>query len=142
MVIVLVEPVLCSCTVVTSQPDTVDMTVTFFSAHRRLELKSDPRRKQFSSLCTAHFAPVLRRSPLLHIAWSRGILKQRKGRRTMHFNGDSMNTELLFQTIQSVNLRIYGAVARTSQFLCGQQDVDKFTTGSSTTLGISSNIAL
>ena len=39
----LVEPVLCSCTVVTSQPDTVDMTVTFLSSHRRLELKSDPR---------------------------------------------------------------------------------------------------
>ena len=39
----LAEPVLCSCTVVTSQPYTVDLTVTFFSAHRRLELKSDPR---------------------------------------------------------------------------------------------------
>ena len=64
--ILLVELVLCCCTVVTSQPDTVDMTVTYFSAHRRLELKSDPRRKQFSSLCTAHFAPVLRRFPLLH----------------------------------------------------------------------------
>ena len=40
---VLVEPVLCCCTVVTSQPVTVDMTVTFLSSHRRLELKSDPR---------------------------------------------------------------------------------------------------
>ena len=39
----LVEPVLCSCTVVTSQPDTVDMTVTYFSAHRRLGPKSDQR---------------------------------------------------------------------------------------------------
>ena len=39
----LVEPVLCCCTVVTSQPVTVDMTVTFLSSHRRLELKSDPR---------------------------------------------------------------------------------------------------
>ena len=28
---------------VTSQPDTVDMAVTFLSSHRRLELKSDPR---------------------------------------------------------------------------------------------------
>ena len=37
----LVEPVLCSCTVVTSQPDTVDMTVTFLSSRKRLE--SDPR---------------------------------------------------------------------------------------------------
>ena len=64
--ILLVELVLCSCTVVTSQPDTVDLTVTYFSSHRRLELKSDPRRNKFSSLCTAHFAPVLRRFPLLH----------------------------------------------------------------------------
>ena len=45
-------------------------------------------------------------------AWSRGILKQRKGRRTVHFNGDSMNTELLVQTIHSVHqLSNYGAVA-------------------------------
>ena len=28
---------------VTSQPGTVDLTVTYFSSHRRLELKSDPR---------------------------------------------------------------------------------------------------
>ena len=35
-------------------------------------------------------------------ALSRVILKQRKGRRTIHFNGDSMNTELLFQTVHSV----------------------------------------
>ena len=42
---------------------------------------------------------------------SRGILKQKKGRRTIHFNGDSMNTELLFQTVHSVNqLSVYGAV--------------------------------
>ena len=50
---------------VTSQPLTVDMTVTYLSSHRRLELKSDHERKQFSSFCTAHFAPVLRRFPLL-----------------------------------------------------------------------------
>ena len=62
----LVEPVLCSCTVVTSQPDTVDMTVTYFSSHRRLGPKSDQREKQFQSLCTAHFAPVLCRLPRLH----------------------------------------------------------------------------
>ena len=39
--ILLVEPVLCCCTVVTAQPDTVDMTVTYFTAHRRLGPKSD-----------------------------------------------------------------------------------------------------
>ena len=36
-------------------------------------------------------------------AWSRGILKQKRGRITIHFNGDTVNTELLFQTVQSVN---------------------------------------
>ena len=45
-------------------------------------------------------------------ALSRGVLKQRIGRCTIHFNGDSMNTELLFQTVHSVNqLSVYGAVA-------------------------------
>ena len=35
---------LCSCTAgQSSQPVTVDMIVTYFSSHRRLELKSDPR---------------------------------------------------------------------------------------------------
>ena len=34
---------------------------------------------------------------------SRGILIQRKGESTSHINGDSMNTELLFQKINSVN---------------------------------------
>ena len=42
----------------------------------------------------------------------RGILKQKKGKTSIHFNGDSMNTELLFQTVHSVNqLSVYGAVA-------------------------------
>ena len=46
-------------------------------------------------------------------ALSRGILKQKKGKSTIHFNGDSMNTELLFQTVHSVNqLSVYGAVAK------------------------------
>ena len=43
---------------------------------------------------------------------SRGILKQRKGESTIHFNGDSTNTELSFGTIHSVNqLSVFGAVA-------------------------------
>ena len=45
-------------------------------------------------------------------AFSRGIFKQKKGKTSIHFNGDSMNTELLFQTIHSVNqLSVYGAAA-------------------------------
>ena len=45
-------------------------------------------------------------------ALSRGILKQKNGKSSFHFNGDSMNTELLFQSIHSVNqLSAYGAVA-------------------------------
>ena len=58
---------------VTSQPGTVDMTVTYFSAHRLLVLKSDRREKQFSSLCTAHLAPVSRRFPILHVMDSKGL---------------------------------------------------------------------
>ena len=42
-------------------------------------------------------------------ALSRGILKQRRGKSTIHFNGDS--TELLFQTFNLVNqISIYAAV--------------------------------
>ena len=45
-------------------------------------------------------------------ALSRGILWQKKGKTSIHFKGDSMNTELLFQTIHSVSqLSVYGAVA-------------------------------
>ena len=49
-------------------------------------------------------------------ALSRGILKKKNGRETIHFNGDSTNTELLFQKIHSVNkVSIYGAVAKWCQ---------------------------
>ena len=45
-------------------------------------------------------------------ALSRGILKQKEFKNAIHFNGDSMNTELLFQTIHSVHqLSVDGAVA-------------------------------
>ena len=78
--------------------------------------------------------PVLQSTSAL----SRGILKQRKGKCTVHFNGDLMNTELLFRTVHSVNqLSTYGAVAnwcyqfalteeekRKSRYSCGQQDFD------------------
>ena len=42
---------------------------------------------------------------------SRGIQKKKKGRCTIHFSGDSPNTELWFQTFHYVNqLSIYGAM--------------------------------
>ena len=51
-------------------------------------------------------------------ALSRGIQKKKKGRGTTHFNGDTTNIELLFQTIHSVNqLSIHGAVANWCQQL-------------------------
>ena len=44
-------------------------------------------------------------------ALSRGLLKQKRGKSSIHFTGDSRNTELLFQTVHSVNqLGVYGAV--------------------------------
>ena len=52
--------------------------------------------------------PVFKSTSVL----SRGILKQKKGRCTIHFSGDSMNTELLFQTVHSVSqFSLYSAVA-------------------------------
>ena len=45
-------------------------------------------------------------------ALSRGILKKKNGRDTIHFSADASNTELLFRIIHSVNqLSIYGAVS-------------------------------
>ena len=43
-------------------------------------------------------------------ALSRGILKKKNGRDTIHFNADASNTELLFRIIHSVNqLSVCGA---------------------------------
>ena len=43
-------------------------------------------------------------------ALNRGVLKRRQNKSIIHFNGESTNTELLFQTIHSATqLRIYGA---------------------------------
>ena len=45
-------------------------------------------------------------------ALSRGILKRKNNRDTIHFIADASNTELLFRTIHSANLlSIYGAVS-------------------------------
>ena len=45
-------------------------------------------------------------------ALSRGILQQRKGRCTIYFNEDFLNTRVLFQTVHCVNqLSVFGAVA-------------------------------
>ena len=44
-------------------------------------------------------------------ALSRGILKQRRGKSTFHFNGDSVKTELLSQTVHSENqISVYAVV--------------------------------
>ena len=43
------------------------------------------------------------------MALSRGILKRKKGKSTINFNGDSMNTEELF--FQTIHLSVFGAVA-------------------------------
>ena len=44
------------------------------------------------------------------IALDRGILKHKRCKNTMNFNGDPVNTELLFQIVHSVNrLSVYGS---------------------------------
>ena len=46
-------------------------------------------------------------------ALSRGILKKKSGRDTIHFNADASNTELLIRIIHSVSqLSFCGAVSR------------------------------
>ena len=59
-------------------------------------------------------------------ALSRGILKRKNNRDTIHFNADASNTELFFRTIHSANqLSIYGAVStwceEFGQILCSQE---------------------
>ena len=80
-------------------------------------------------------------------ALSRGVLKQKKGKTSIHFRRDSMNTELLFQTVSENQLSINGAVANwcgstedkgTSNYYVGQQDLDQVETRRSSTLGLSS----
>ena len=67
-------------------------------------------------------------------ALDRGILNQKGGKNTTHFNGDLVNTELLFQTVHSVTqISVYAAVTdwcyqfgltdeekRTCRCSCGQ----------------------
>ena len=49
-------------------------------------------------------------------ALSRGILKRKKGFETVHFSGDSSNTEFLFPSIHSENqLSTHGAAAKRCQ---------------------------
>ena len=64
-------------------------------------------------------------------ALSRGILQQRRERSTVHFNGDTVNTELLFQTVHSVNqISVYAAVTNWCyQFGLTNEDKDQVATG-------------
>ena len=50
---------------------------------------------------------------------SRGILKRKQNRDTIHFNAESSNTELLLRIIHSANqLSIYGAVSNWCEEFC------------------------
>ena len=64
--VVLVEPLQCFCTVgdITACCSRHDSDILLFTQTSWAQVGS--HRQQFPSLCTAHFAPVLRRFPLLH----------------------------------------------------------------------------
>ena len=81
----------------------------FLRSKRRAGFLSSKKMVQrFKEICHPVFKSIS--------ALSRGILKRKKVKETMHFNGDSTNTELLFQTIHSVSqLSIYGAEANWCQ---------------------------
>ena len=54
-------------------------------------------------------------------ALSRGTLKRKQGRNTIHFTGDSENIELMMRTIHSANqLSVYGAVSSWSVDFSGR----------------------
>ena len=64
-------------------------------------------------------------------ALSRGLLKKKYGRDTIHFTADASNTELLFRIIHSVNqLSFYGAVSN----WCGQLGLTEDEKGQERTL--------
>ena len=81
-----------------------EMVWRFSRSKRAIELHS----QQNGTSIQRNWSSCLQKTSAL----GRGILMQKKGRCTIHFGGDSMNTKLLFQTVHSVNqLSVYGAVA-------------------------------
>ena len=68
---------------VTSQPDTVDMTVTFLSAHRRLELKSDPRENN-SHPCAQRLSYKPASPTLADLTRAKKVLRYLKGTREVN----------------------------------------------------------
>ena len=84
------------------------------------EGKWDPTATQMVERLKDTSHPVFKSiSPL-----SRGILKKRNNRDTIHFNADASNTELLFRSIHSVNqLSISGAVSNwCKQFVLTEEE--------------------
>ena len=75
---------------------------SWVQARKRSGMEHHAQKGQWN--CTAA-KMVQRFKEIGHLAFkslnalSRGILKQKKGKTSIHFNGDSMNTELLFQTM-------------------------------------------
>ena len=75
-------------------------------------------------------------------ALSRGILKRRTFRDTIHCNADASNTELLFRIIHSVNqLSIYGAVSnRCEQFGLTEEEKGQEKQKESVTKGVLTSV--
>ena len=75
---------------------------------------------------------------------SRGILKQKNNRDTIHFNADAPNTELLFRIVHSVNqLRIHGAVSNwCEQFGLTEEEKGQEKQKESVTKGVLTSVKL
>ena len=96
---------------VTSQPGTVDMTVTCFSAHRRLEFKSDPRENNSHSCAqhTLHPFCVVSHSCRFEVFFE-----------VLSDHGDEVNDdESIFETIQMMPPLPPDSWFKKTETLCG-----------------------
>ena len=73
-----------------------------------------------------------------HSALSRGVLKKKNGRDTIHFKAAASNTELLFRIIHYVNqLSVYGAVSNwCEQFVWTEEEKGREKSKESVTKGL------
>ena len=87
------------------------------------EGKWDQQVKQMIEVFAQSGHPVFRGTNVL----SRGTLKRKQGRNTIHFKADSENIELIMRTIHSANqLSIYGAVSSWCIDLSGRMQGPEF----------------
>ena len=108
----------------------------FYAQKENWNSAADEMVPRFKETCYSYF-------PTYQCIETRNLEAEEKKKNILHFNGHLMNTELLFQTIHFLNqLSIQFGLTEEEQGrvkFCGQQDVNKITTGKNTTVDIFSH---